>query len=274
MEIPEGLKYSKEHEWVLVEGQSATIGITEYAQEELGDIVYVELPEVGEKVVKDDPFGAVESVKAVSDVYAPVSGSVLEINDVLPDNPETINDDPYGDGWMIRVELSDPDDLKDLMDADEYAEYVAQQKEENDEEDEDDEEEDEEEKSRRAMRYTPHTPADRDHMLRAIGVDAVEALYRHIPAPLRARARIDLPPGLTELAVRRRLAALAARNAAAGDWSLFLGGGIYQHFIPGAVDAVISRSEFATSYTPYQPEVSQGTLQAQFEFQTLICQLT
>lgn len=145
MEIPEGLKYSKEHEWVLVEGQSATIGITEYAQEELGDIVYVELPEVGEKVVKDDPFGAVESVKAVSDVYAPVSGSVLEINDVLPDNPETINDDPYGDGWMIRVELSDLDDLKDLMDADEYAEYVAQQKEENEDEDEDDEEEDTEE---------------------------------------------------------------------------------------------------------------------------------
>jgi len=145
MEIPEGLKYSKEHEWVLVEGQSATIGITEYAQEELGDIVFVELPEVGEKVVKDDPFGAVESVKAVSDVYAPVSGAVLEINDVLPDNPETINDDPYGDGWMIRVELSDLDDLKDLMDADEYAEYVAQQKEENDDEDEDDEEEDTEE---------------------------------------------------------------------------------------------------------------------------------
>jgi glycine cleavage system H protein len=145
MEIPEGLKYSKEHEWVLVEGQSATIGITEFAQEELGDIVFVELPEVGEKVVKDDPFGAVESVKAVSDVYAPVSGAVLEINDVLPDNPETINDDPYGDGWMIRVELSDLEDLKDLMDADEYAEYVAQQKEENDDEDEDDEEEDSEE---------------------------------------------------------------------------------------------------------------------------------
>jgi len=145
MEIPEGLKYSKEHEWVLVEGKSATIGITEYAQEELGDIVYVELPEVGEKVVKDDPFGAVESVKAVSDVYAPVSGAVLEVNDVLPDNPETINDDPYGDGWMIRVELSDLDDLKDLMDAEEYAEYVAQQKEEEDDDDEEEDEEDSEE---------------------------------------------------------------------------------------------------------------------------------
>jgi glycine cleavage system H protein len=149
MEFPEGLKYSKEHEWVLVEGSMATIGITEYAQEELGDIVYVELPEVGEKVVKDDPFGAVESVKAVSDVYAPVSGTVLEINDVLPDNPETINDDPYGDGWMIRVELTDKDDLKDLMDAEEYAEYVQQQKADDEEEDDDetdDEEEDESEK--------------------------------------------------------------------------------------------------------------------------------
>jgi len=145
MEFPEGLKYSKEHEWVLVEGTSATIGITEFAQEELGDIVFVELPEVGEKIVKDDPFGAVESVKAVSDIYAPVSGEVMETNEILPDNPETINDDPYGDGWMVRVELSDIDDLKDLMDADEYAEYVAQQKEDDDDDDEDDDEEDEDE---------------------------------------------------------------------------------------------------------------------------------
>jgi glycine dehydrogenase subunit 1 len=124
------------------------------------------------------------------------------------------------------------------------------------------------------MRYTPHTPADREHMLRAIGVDSIEALYRHIPENLRQRAKIDLPDGISELAVRKRLAALAARNATAPDWSLFLGAGIYHHFIPAAVDAVISRSEFSTSYTPYQPEVSQGTLQALFEYQTLICQLT
>ena len=149
MEFPEGLKFSKEHEWVLVEGNTATVGITEFAQEELGDIVYVELPEVGEKIVKDDPFGAVESVKAVSDVYAPVSGTVLEINDLLPDNPETINDDPYGDGWMIRLEMTDMDDLKDLMTAEEYAEYVAQQKEAGDDDEEDDEEEDEEEKDKK-----------------------------------------------------------------------------------------------------------------------------
>jgi glycine cleavage system H protein len=144
MEFPEGLKYSKEHEWVLVEDKVAIIGITEFAEHELGDVVYVELPEVGEKVVKDDPFAAVESVKAVSDVFAPVSGTVLEINDTLPENPETINDDPYGDGWMIKVEMTDKDDLKDLMSAEEYAEYIEQQKEEDEEEDDDEKEEERE----------------------------------------------------------------------------------------------------------------------------------
>ena len=124
------------------------------------------------------------------------------------------------------------------------------------------------------MRYTPHTAADKKRMLGTIGLDSIEQLYDHIPKTLRENARIDLPEGLTELAVRKRLAGLAAKNASAADWSLFLGGGIYHHFIPSAVDAVISRSEFSTSYTPYQPEVSQGTLQALFEYQTLICQLT
>ncbi len=144
MEFPEGLKYSKEHEWVSVEDKIATIGITEYAQEELGDIVYVELPEVGDKLVKDDPFGAVESVKAVSDVYSPVSGTVLEVNDALPDSPETINEDVYGDGWMVRVEMTDMAELKDLMTAEEYAEYVEQQREQGgEEEDESDDEEEE-----------------------------------------------------------------------------------------------------------------------------------
>jgi glycine cleavage system H protein len=129
MEFPEDLKYSKEHEWVLVEGTVATVGITDYAQEQLGDIVFVELPAAGDKVSKEDAFCVVESVKAVSDVYAPVSGQVLEINDDLPDSPEMLNEDPYGDGWMVKVEMNDLDDLKDLMNATEYEEYVAQEKE-------------------------------------------------------------------------------------------------------------------------------------------------
>ena len=129
MEFPEDLKYTKEHEWVLVEGKVATVGITDFAQDQLGDIVFVELPAVGDKVSKEDAFGVVESVKAVSDIYAPVSGKVLEVNDDLPDNPEMVNEDAYGDGWMIKIEMSDPEELQDLMSAAEYEEYVAEEKE-------------------------------------------------------------------------------------------------------------------------------------------------
>lgn len=129
MEFPEDLRYSKEHEWVLVEGNVAIIGITDYAQDRMGEITYVELPSVGDKVSKDDAFGVIESVKTVSDVYAPVSGTVLEVNDDLPDNPELLNDDPYGDGWMIKVEMSDPEELEDLLTAQEYEQLVAEEKE-------------------------------------------------------------------------------------------------------------------------------------------------
>jgi len=129
MEFPEDLKYSKQHEWVLVEGNVATIGITDFAQDQLGDIVFVELPAVGDKVSKEDAFGVVESVKAVSDVYAPLTGKVLEINDDLPDNPEILNEDPYGDGWIIKIEMTDPDEIEDLLSSEEYEEYVAEEKE-------------------------------------------------------------------------------------------------------------------------------------------------
>jgi glycine cleavage system H protein len=129
MEFPEDLKYSKEHEWVLVEGSVATVGITDFAQDQLGDIVFVELPAVGDKVSKEDAFGVVESVKAVSDIYAPVSGKVLEVNDDLPENPEMINEDSYGDGWIIKIEMSDREELDDLMTAAEYEIYVAEEKE-------------------------------------------------------------------------------------------------------------------------------------------------
>jgi glycine cleavage system H protein len=120
MNHPEGLRYSRSHEWVRVEGDVATIGITDFAQNELGDIVYLELPEVGRALSREDVFGTVESVKAVSDLYAPVTGEVIEVNEPLTDSPEEINTDPYERGWMIRVRLSDPAELNDLLNAADY----------------------------------------------------------------------------------------------------------------------------------------------------------
>ena len=129
MEAPPGLKFSKEHEWVAAEGAVATVGLTYHAQEQLGEIVFIELPAVGDKVSKDDPFGVVESVKAVSDIYAPVSGTVTAINEDLPESPEIVNEDPYGDGWLIKVQISDATDLDDLMDDEEYEEMIARESE-------------------------------------------------------------------------------------------------------------------------------------------------
>ncbi|OGP12954.1 MAG: glycine cleavage system protein H [Deltaproteobacteria bacterium GWA2_54_12] len=128
MEFPKDLKYTKEHEWVKVEGNIATVGITDYAQDSLGDVVYVELPQEGASVTKHEPFGVVESVKAVSDLYAPLSGSVTEVNDAIVDSPEAINEDPYGDAWMIKVEISSASELSDLLNADEYQKFIEEEK--------------------------------------------------------------------------------------------------------------------------------------------------
>ncbi|MBE7415935.1 MAG: glycine cleavage system protein GcvH [Thermodesulfobacteriota bacterium] len=128
MEFPKDLKYTKEHEWVKVEGKIATIGITDYAQDSLGDVVYVELPPEGGSVTKHEPFGVVESVKAVSDLYSPVSGSVTEVNDAIIDSPEAINEDPYGDAWMIKVEIAGQSELDDLLTADEYQKFIEEEK--------------------------------------------------------------------------------------------------------------------------------------------------
>ncbi|MGV3487841.1 MAG: glycine cleavage system protein GcvH [Tuberibacillus sp.] len=127
MNIPKGLKYSEEHEWVKVEGNIAVIGITDFAQDELGDIVFVELPEVGDEVTADDAFGSVESVKTVSELYAPVSGKVVEINGELEDSPEFVNESPYEKAWMIKVEMSDPGELDQLLSPDEYEKVTSEE---------------------------------------------------------------------------------------------------------------------------------------------------
>lgn len=126
MAIEKGLKYTKEHEWVLVEDNVATIGITDFAQESLGDITYVQLPKEGESIQKNESFGVVESVKAVSDLYAPVSGRVVEVNQPLLEAPELINEDPYHEGWMLKIEMQGEGDMEELMSAEEYKDYVEE----------------------------------------------------------------------------------------------------------------------------------------------------
>jgi glycine cleavage system H protein len=128
MSIPESLRYSEEHEWVAVAAGVATVGITDYAQEELGDIVFVELPAVGATLQRAKPLGVVESVKAVSDVYAPVAGTVTEVNGALADHAEVINEDPYGKGWMVRMTLADPAEVDALMTAAQYGAFIAKEK--------------------------------------------------------------------------------------------------------------------------------------------------
>ena len=122
---PETFRYTKEHEWVLAEGDTGTVGITDHAQQELGDIVYVDLPKVGALIEQGKSLGSVESVKAVSEIYAPVSGEVLEINTLLADAPEKLNEDPHGAAWLVKMKLGNPGELKDLLSAADYQTYVG-----------------------------------------------------------------------------------------------------------------------------------------------------
>jgi glycine cleavage system H protein len=123
-QLPQELMYTKDHEWAHVDENVISVGITEYAQDSLGEVVYVELPEEGQKVTQNEPFGVVESVKAVSDLYAPVSGTVVEVNEVLTENPGNVNDDPYGDGWLIRIEMDSEKELASLMPPAEYEKLI------------------------------------------------------------------------------------------------------------------------------------------------------
>ena len=124
MNIPENLKYTKDHEWIKVEGDTATVGITDYAQNELGDIVFLEIETEGEDLEKEEVFGTVEAVKTVSDIFMPISGEVVEVNPKLEDSPEIVNKDPYGEGWLIKVKLSDKSEVDDLLDASKYKEII------------------------------------------------------------------------------------------------------------------------------------------------------
>jgi glycine cleavage system H protein len=124
MNIPENLKYTKDHEWIRIDGNTATIGITDFAQGELGDIVFIEIETIDETLEKEEVFGTVEAVKTVSDLFMPVSGKVLEVNPKLDDTPELVNKDPYGDGWMVKIEITKPDEANALLTATQYKEMI------------------------------------------------------------------------------------------------------------------------------------------------------
>ena len=124
MDIPSDLKYTKEHEWLRIDGNTATVGITDYAQGELGDVVFVELPAAGTEVELMKPFGTIEAVKAVSDIFSPVTGKIVEINELLENDPMVVNRDPYGDGWMVKVEMTDTGELGQLLSADDYLKLI------------------------------------------------------------------------------------------------------------------------------------------------------
>lgn len=125
MNVPDDVKYSEEHEWVRVEDNIATVGITDYAQGELGDLVFIELPSKGDEAEQSESLGTIEAVKAVSDLFSPVSGKVVEVNENLADDPEAVNRDPYGKGWMVKIEITDPSELDDLLDASAYKEKIS-----------------------------------------------------------------------------------------------------------------------------------------------------
>ena len=125
MNIPEGLKYTKDHEWVKIEGDMATVGITDFAQSELGDIVYLDITTVGQEIGQHDLFGTIEAVKTVSDLFMPVSGKVLELNPLLESSPEKVNEDPYGEGWMIKVQIKNAAEAGDLLSVEQYKELIG-----------------------------------------------------------------------------------------------------------------------------------------------------
>lgn len=127
MNYPEELKYTKDHEWIKIEGDTATVGITSYAQGELGDIVYVEVETVGEELEENEVFGTIEAVKTVSDLFLPISGEIIELNEEIEDAPEKVNEDPYGEGWIIKMKVADPEQLNGLLSADDYKKEIGQE---------------------------------------------------------------------------------------------------------------------------------------------------
>ena len=255
---PDDLRYHPEHDWARIEGDEAVLGITWYAQDALGELVHFEAPEAGATVTKDAPYAEVESVKAVSDVIAPLSGEVLEVNEKARGRAR---DDQRGtvrrgvaraDPALRRERGRRADGRRGLQGARGRAVDVEHR-----------------------GSYLSLTDADRARRCSRRSASAsLDELFAQIPAGVRLGRELEVPDALPEAALVRRMEELAARNADTSSELSFLGMGIYDHYVPAIVDTFLSRGELLTAYTPYQPEMSQGVLQAIFEYQTAICELT
>lgn len=252
------LQYTSEHEWVLVEGTTATIGITAYAAEKLGDVVYVDLPDVGTELVNGSIVGEIESTKSVGELFAPVDGTVLEKNAAVEETPELVNSDPLGDGWLIKVQFTE---LPALLSFDEYAALLGS-------------------KQAMSLPFTArHIGTDAPAqavMLSRLGYDSVDGLVRAaIPGSIqlsethRAEA---IPAAATERETIAELRALANANTVNRS---MIGLGYYDTITPAVIRRnVLENPSWYTAYTPYQPEISQGRLEALINFQTMVADLT
>ena len=230
---PDDLLYHPEHDWARIDGDEAVLGVTWHAQDALGELVHYEPPDVGATVGKDTSYGEVESVKAVSDLISPLSGEVLEVNQKVVDAPETVNEDPYGDGWLIRIRMTSPDEREQLLERRRLPADARRRE------------------LPLAHRRRPRGDARGDRRRRRSRSSSATSRRR-----CATRASWTIAPALTESELQRHLEELAAKNVV--DEVCFLGAGIYDHYVPAVVDAVLQRGELLTAYTPYQPEMSPG----------------
>ena len=266
---PSDVRFTKEHEWVRLDGDIATVGITDHAQEQLGDVVFVELPEIGRDVAADEACAVVESVKAASDVYAPLAGKVVETNPTIIDDPSIVNSDAEGEGWFFRIELDDTADVRrpdgchrlrricgdpGLMDV--LAELAAL-----------------EAADSFVSRHIGPSESDIAAMLHTVGAATLDDLgAKTVPPAIHTNQALDLPPPIDEAAVIAELRALAAKNT--GQKSLIGMGYHGTHTPPVILRNVLENPGWYTAYTPYQAEIAQGRLEALLNFQTMICDLT
>ena len=200
MAAPSGLLYAKTHEWVHINGDIARVGITDHAQEKLGGVALVQLPEVGRALDHNEIFGEIESIKAVSELYAPLSGEVVATNDEFNGAPEQVNSDPYGKGWMIEIRIKNPAELEALLNEAAYATFAEEAE---------------------NVSYIPNTAEDQRAMLDAIGVQSIDDLFTPIPEFLQVKNPLAIPSALDQISLTRHFRNLAAQNASAEDYPCF-----------------------------------------------------